>query len=188
MDALAALRSKETDSVILCKRIARLLKGRSMEEMLEVIEGIPMVPDVKAVIATLKKKGYLVGIVSNSYQLVCNYVKQEIGADFVLANRLEFLEGRATGEVSMPSYFFPPPGNNCGHGLCKTHALRYACEKYHVKPENCMAVGDSADDACMVRHAGKGFAFLSEDPVLNESADFRIAEPSFSKLLEVAML
>jgi glucosyl-3-phosphoglycerate synthase len=114
MDTLADLRSKETDSVILCKRIARLLRGRSMEEMLEVIKGIPIIPDVTQVVAALKEKGYRVGIVSNSYQLVCNYVKQEIGADFVLANRLEFLEGRATGEVSMPSYFFPPPGNKYG--------------------------------------------------------------------------
>jgi HAD superfamily phosphoserine phosphatase-like hydrolase len=183
-DKLSELRAKEIDPVILCKRIGQLLKGRTMEELLEVIAGIPMVPDVRSVVTSLKQKGYMVGIISNSYQLVCNYVKQEIGADFILANRLEFAEGKATGEVGMPSYFFPPPESICAHGLCKTHALQYACEKYHVKLENCMAVGDSADDACMIRHAGKGYAFVTEDPVLLHSADFRITEASFAMLLE----
>lgn len=186
-DKLMELRAKEKDPVILTKRIGLLLKGRTMEDMLEVISSIPMVHDVKHVVSELKKKEYTVGIISNSYQLVCNYVKQEIGADFVLANRLEFVEGKATGEVNMPSYFFPPPESICSHGLCKTHALQYACEKYHVKLDNCMAAGDSIDDACMVRHAGKGFAFVTEDPDLIDAAEFRIVEPGFAKLLEVAM-
>ena len=183
-EQLADLRKKENDPVILCKRIGRLMKGRTMEEMLQVISRIPLVDDIKEVVTELKKRNYTVGIISNSYQLVCGYVKQEIGADFVLANRLEFFEGKATGEVNMPSYFFPPPESICNHGLCKTHALQFACEKYHVKMENCMAAGDSADDACMVRHAGRGFAFCTTDDVLKSSADQVINETSFRALLD----
>jgi glucosyl-3-phosphoglycerate synthase len=182
-EQLAELRIKENDPVILCKRIGRLMKGRSMEEMLQVISSIPLVDDIKEVVAELKKRNFIVGIISNSYQLVCTYVMQEIGADFVLANRLEFFEGKATGEVNMPSYFFTPPESTCNHGFCKTHALQFACEKYHVKMENCMAVGDSADDACMIRHAGKGFAFCSTDKILLSSADQIINEYSFKELL-----
>jgi phosphoserine phosphatase SerB len=182
-DRLQTLREKESDPVILTKRIGLLLKGRSIEEMLEAISSIPMVDDVKTVISTLKAGGYRIGIISNSYQVVCNYVKQEIGADFVLANRLEFFEGKATGEVSMPSYFFPSPDAICSHALCKTHALQHACEKYRVRMDNCIAVGDSADDACMVAHAGKGFAFCSGDETLLHAADIRITEPSFTLML-----
>jgi phosphoserine phosphatase SerB len=180
---LAELRQKESDPVILTKRIGLLLKGRSMEEMLEVISAIPIVPDLKSVVTELKKRGYRIGIISNSYRLICNYVKQEIGADFALANRLEFLEGKATGEVGMPSYFFPAPDALCKHGLCKTHALQYACEKHHVRMANCIAVGDSADDACMIAYAGRGYAFCSTDPVLLQNADDVITEPSFVSLL-----
>jgi HAD superfamily phosphoserine phosphatase-like hydrolase len=183
-DKLGALREKESDPVILTKRIGLLLKGRTMEEMLETISSIPMVEDIKAVVKQLKTEGYRIGIISNSYQVVCNYVRQEIGADFVLANRLEFFEGKCTGEVSMPSYFFPSPEATCRHPLCKTHALQYACEKYRVRLENSIAVGDSADDACMVAHAGKGFAFCSKDETLLHAADIRITEPSFSAMLD----
>lgn len=182
-DELSRLRASEKDPVILTKRIGLLLKGRTMEEMLEVISGIPMINDVITVVQALKAAGYRIGIISNSYHIVCTYVKQQIGADFVLANRLEFFEGRATGEVNMPSYFFPSPDSACTHTLCKTHALRYACENYHVRMENCLAVGDSADDACMIAHAGRGFAFCTEDPLILEAADVRIKTPSFAAML-----
>ena len=183
-DKLEELRKKEKDPVILTKRIGLLLKGRTMEEMLQVVSKIPLVEDVREVVSQLKAKGYMVGIISNSYQLVCGYVKHEIGADFVLANRLEFFEGKATGEVTMPSYFFAPPESVCGHSYCKTNAFQYACEKYHVKMENCMAAGDSADDKCMIEHAGRGFAFCSVDEDLINAANTVITEPSFASLLE----
>jgi phosphoserine phosphatase/GTP:adenosylcobinamide-phosphate guanylyltransferase len=180
---LQALRDKESDPVILTKRIGLLLKGRSIEEMLEAIGSIPMVDDIKSVVASLKATGYKIGLISNSYQVVCSYVRQEIGADFVLANRLEFFEGKATGEVSMPSYFFPSPDAICSHALCKTHALQYACNTYCVRMDNCLAVGDSADDACMIAHAGKGFAFCSSDEALLRAADIQIKERSFAAML-----
>ena len=83
----------------------------------------------------------------------------------------------------MPSYFFPPPESRCAHALCKTHALQYACDKYFARIENCLAVGDSGDDACMVGHAGKGFAFCSEDPKLRDAAKVQITARSFADML-----
>ncbi len=86
----------------------------------------------------------------------------EIDADFSYANQLEFFEGKATGEVNLPFYFFGSPDSICGHSYCKTNALQCACEKYSVQLKNCMAVGDSRDDRCMVGHAGKGVAFCTK--------------------------
>lgn len=185
-DDLALLRAREKDPVILTKRIGLLLKGRSFEEMVDTVRAIPMVEDIREVAAALRRQGYLVGIISNSYQVVCEYVRKQIGADFVLANRLEFFEGRATGEVNIPSYFFAPPDSICRHGLCKTHALQYACDKYHVSLDNCMAAGDSADDTCMVSKAGKGFAFCTADEGLRQAAWATIEAPSFKALLQAA--
>ena len=185
-EALAQLRQQEKDPVILTKRIGLLLKGRTFEDMLDTIRAIPMVDDIREVVTALRGQGYLVGIISNSYHVVCDYVRKQIGADFVLANRLEFFEGKATGEVNIPSYFFAAPDSTCHHGLCKTHALQYACNKYHVSLENCMAAGDSADDTCMVSKAGRGFAFCTTDEGLRQAAWATIDEPSFQALLQAA--
>jgi len=157
---LADLRAEETDSIILTKRIGLLLKGRTIDDLLNVAHKIPMIDDIKETIAALKTKGYITGIISNSYTLITNYLIKNIGADFSYSNQLEFFEGKCTGEVNVPSYFFASPESICGHAYCKTNAMQYAAEKYNVKFTNCIAIGDSKDDRCMVGHAGKGFAFL----------------------------
>lgn len=181
-DALAQLRAAEKDPIILTKRIGLLLKGRSMDELLAVAESIPLIPDIHEVVTAFKKNGFVVGIISNSYMLVTNYVKHSIHADFCMANKLEYFEGVATGEVILPSYFFAPPNPSCGHAYCKTHALSAAAEKYNVRLENCISVGDSMDDLCMIRSSGKGYAFRPTDRLADEVSD-TIMERSFRSLM-----
>jgi hydroxymethylpyrimidine pyrophosphatase-like HAD family hydrolase len=61
--------------------------------------------------------------------------------------------------------------------------MQYACEKYNVYFKNCIAIGDSKDDRCMVGHAGKGFAFCTTDELLKKMANKQINEQSFQSLL-----
>ncbi|HVZ57055.1 MAG TPA: HAD-IB family phosphatase [Chitinophagaceae bacterium] len=184
--ALEDLREAESDPIILTKRIGLLLKGRTMDDLLEVAGSLEMVPDIREVVQSLKEKGYVVGIISSSYTLVTNYVRQQIGADFSLAHQLEFFEGRATGEVNLPYYFFGSPDSDCGHAFCKTNALQHACRQHHVLMKNCIAIGDSRDDRCMVGHAGKGIAFCTADALLGKVATRTIREKSFASILELA--
>lgn len=186
LDKLNELRSVEKDPIILTKRIGLLLKGRTIDDLLQVVSQIEIVPDIYSVIRELKQKNYLVGIISNSYALITNYVRQQIGADFSFANKLELYEGKATGEVNLPSYFFASSESICGHAYCKTNALQYACEKYNVLLKNCIVIGDNADDRCMVSNAGKGVAFRTKDRVLESVASLNILEDSFQSVLEIA--
>ena len=184
---LEDLRAKEKDPIILTKRIGLMLKGKTIDDLLNVVDDMEIIDDIKKVIKELKRKKYFVGIISNSYSLITNYIKQKIGADFSLANTLEFLEGKTTGEVNLPYYFFGSPESICGHSFCKTNALQYACEKYNVLFKNCIVVGDSIDDRCMVGHAGKGVAFCTNDQLLEKVATKSIREKSFESLLAMAV-
>jgi phosphoserine phosphatase SerB len=183
---LEDLRAREKDAIILTKRIGAFLKGRTMDELLHVASQIEMVSDIKEVIKELKNRGYIIGIISNSYTLITNFVRQKIGADFSYANQLEFFEGKVTGEINLPSYFFGSPESVCGHSYCKTNALQYACEKYNVPLKSCIVVGDSRDDRCMVGHAGIGVAFCTKDELLETIAFKNIRENSFQSLLALA--
>ena len=183
---LEDLRAKEKDPIILTKRIGLMLKGKTIDDLLNVVDDMEIIEDVKKVIKELKRKKYFVGIISNSYSLITNYIKQKIGADFSLANTLEFLEGTTTGEVNLPYYFFGSPESICGHSFCKTNALQHACEKYNVLFKNCIVVGDSIDDRCMIGHAGKGVAFCTNDELLEKMATRSIKEKSFESLLAMA--
>ena len=184
--ALEDLRAKEKDPVILTKRIGLMLKGKTIDDLLNIADKMKIIDDVKKVITSLKEKKYHIGIISSSYSLITNYIKQRIGADFSLGYTLEFLEGKTTGEVNIPYYFFGSPESACGHSFCKTNALQYACEKYNVLMKNCIVVGDSEDDRCMVAHAGKGVAFCTNDELLEKVASTSIREASFQALLSVA--
>lgn len=184
--ALEDLRAKEKDPIILTKRIGLMLKGKNIDDLLNVVDEIQIIEDTKKVIKEFKSKKYIAGIISNSYSLITNYVKQKIGADFSLAYNLEFLEGKTTGEVNLPYYFFGSPESICGHSFCKTNALQHVCERYNVLLKNCIVVGDSMDDRCMVGHAGKGVAFCTEDELLEKVAVKSIKEKTFEPLLSVA--
>ncbi len=183
---LEDLRFSEKDPIILTKRIGILLKNKTMDDLLNVAAGMAIVEDIRQVISEFKLKKYITGIISNSYTLVTNYVKQNIGADFSLAQQLEFSGGKVTGEVNLPSYFFGSPESICGHSFCKTNALQYACEKYSVLLKNCIVVGDGPEDRCMVGHAGKGVAFCSNDELLKKMAYRSIKEKKFESILEMA--
>lgn len=182
-EELARLRNIEKDSAVLTKRIAKLLSGLSLGELLQVAASMPLVDDAIEVVEELKRQGNVVGIISDSYHFVVDYVKNKLGADFAIGNQLDFFEGKATGEVTIPSFFYYHLESKCKHALCKTNALMHAAHKYDILIENCIAVGDSANDLCMVKQVGMGIAFCTKNNQLRNAADKIIDKRSFRDLL-----
>lgn len=184
--ALMDIRSSETNEIILSKRITTLLKGKSLTELIEVVDSIPIVQGTKEIIAKLKKRGYIVGIISNSYDCITNHVKNKLGIDFSLSNELEFSKNICTGEMRLPSFFVSNEKSLCKHAICKTNAMLKLLDQFNIQRENTIAIGDSMNDLCMIKESGLGIAFCSKDELLNHHADLVIKEPSFSKLLTLA--
>ena len=75
---LEDLRFSERDPIILTKRIGLFLKGKTMDDLLDVAGSLAMVDDIREVVKSLKEKDYIIGIISNSYTLITNYVRQNI--------------------------------------------------------------------------------------------------------------
>lgn len=186
-DKLATLRKEEKDPVAMTKKTALLLKGIPVSALLNIAAGIHIVEDTADVVKELKNRGYGIGIISDSYQVIANYVKSRIEADFVMANQLEIQQEKVTGEVTVPSYFYRAGESKCSHGVCKTNALLAACIEHGVRMEDCIAVGDSENDRCMIEHAGIGVAFCTKDDLLKIMADKHITEPSFNDILSYAL-
>jgi len=183
---LMDIRSSETDVVILTKRIATLLKGKTINEIIAVVDSIPIVYGTKEIVSELKNRGYIVGIISDSYDCITNHIRIKLGMDFSLSNELEFSKSICTGEVKIPSFLFSNSRSYCKHSICKTNALLNVLGKYNIKRENCIAIGDSINDLCMIKAAGLGIAFCSKDELVNHHADVVISNPTFSELLNLA--
>lgn len=168
------------------KSIARLLRNRSFEEILTVVDKIKIIDDAANVIRELKKKGYICGIISDSYDVVTNHLKNKLKMDFSIANELEFSKSIATGEVKVPSAFMKNKHSKCNHDFCKSNVLFQLAEKYGIDIKNIIAIGDSENDICLIKESGIGIAFRSQNNYLNMIADRIITEKSFLQILDVA--
>jgi HAD superfamily phosphoserine phosphatase-like hydrolase len=164
-----------------------LLKDKPMNELIRIADQIPIVPHTQKIITELKNRGYITGIISDSYDIITNHIRIKLGMDFSLSNELEFSQGICTGEVKIPSFLFNHPQSICKHTLCKTNALLSVLNQYNIKRSNAIAIGDNLYDLCMIRNAGMGVAFCSTSELVNQSADMMITEPSFSGLLNIAL-
>ncbi len=187
-DELERLRQVEKDPAVLTKRIARLLSGLTMGELLQTASSIPLIEDAAEVIARLREQGNVVGIISDSYQFVTEYIKNKLDADFSMSNSLEFFEGKATGEVTIPSWFYYHLESKCDHALCKTNALLHIAGRYGIALDNCITVGDGLNDLCMIEKAGMGVAFCTKNKAVQAAADIIIDQPSFTALLNNSLL
>jgi glucosyl-3-phosphoglycerate synthase len=184
--ALNLLRQIDNDPVSLTLRIAGFLKGKTKKELLDIVAAIPLVDDIVEVSEELKRRSYIIGIISDSYQLITQHVANRIGADFWLGNELLYEQDKLTGEVLIPSWFHYSEESTCRHQACKTNALRYICRKYNMELKDCIVVGDSENDICMVQHAGIGVAFCSTSEWLKSVAEKHIEKKKFAELLAYA--
>lgn len=184
--ALSLLRQIDKNPISLTVRVASFLRGKSKTELLSIAESIPVVDDAISVIGELKSRGYTIGIISDSYQFVTNFIAEKIGADFSYANELQFEGEECTGEVLIPSLFHFSENSLCRHQICKTNAILQACNKYEIPLKQCTVIGDSLNDLCLIKNAGIGVAF-GDDIALKEVAAKHIHNGRFSELLNYAV-
>jgi phosphoserine phosphatase SerB len=184
--ALELLRQIDKNPISLTVRIAGFLRGKSKKELLELASTIPVVEDSAEVINALKERGYKIGIISDSYNIITQQVENRLGVDFSFANELQFENDECTGEVLIPSLFHFSENSPCRHQICKTNAILHACKKFNIDIKDCTVIGDSANDLCMIRHAGLGIAY-GEDIDLRNAAAKYISNGRFSELLKYAV-
>jgi HAD superfamily phosphoserine phosphatase-like hydrolase len=186
-DQLIKIVTENNNHYTRTKAIAKLMKNRSFGEILEVVDSIKIIDDAAETFRELKKKGYIIGIISDSYDVVTNHLKNKLKMDFSVANELEFSKSIATGEVKVPSAFLRNDASRCNHDFCKSNVLFQLADKYNIDIKNIIAVGDSENDICLVRESGVGIAFNSQNNYLNLVADKIITEKSFLPILDIAL-
>lgn len=167
------------------KKIARLLKGRTIGDLLEVAESMEVTCNLEKLIGTLKEQGYITGIISDSYDCITNHLKNKYGFDFTIANELEFSKSIVTGEVKIPSVFLSGDDCLCSHDYCKLNALIAVCKRYQVELSNTIVIGDGENDICCIKKAGIGISFCSTYEFIDSAADYVIKNPDFELLIPI---
>lgn len=166
----------QSNPYIRTKQIAKLLKGKTVNDLIKVADEIPISNNIEKLLYHLRERGYKIGIISDSYDYITNYFVNKLRLDFSLANELEFSQSIVTGEVKIPSFFLINNNSICKHEICKTNALISICSNLNIDLSNTLAIGDAENDICMVNKSGIGISYCSSSQTLDSVADFVIKE------------
>lgn len=182
---LTDILGQQKSNYIKTQKIARLLEGRTFAELIHVVESIPLIGDAVQVIRELQVRGYICGIISDSYHSIANHVKNLLGLDFTLGNELEFQKSVSTGEVKIPSQLLKDKFSQCEHDHCKSNMFQYILHRFGISLADSVAVGDGENDICMVKMAGTGISFNSTTPLVDGMADYVFRDTSLKPILAV---
>jgi HAD superfamily phosphoserine phosphatase-like hydrolase len=165
------------------KAIAALFSGLTTRDLESAIASIPFTKNCQRTIVALKDRGYKVGIISDSYTLAAGSVAERLNLDFVMANKLQILDGKITGRIDMP-LGWDEIGCHCKISVCKRFHLEKSAHQFGIPIKNTIAVGDTKSDICMIQRAGVGIAFMPKDDQIKKASDKIINIPDLLKVLE----
>jgi phosphoserine phosphatase len=148
------------------------LKGLPETVLQRVIEEIPLTDGAERLVGTLRKLGYKTAILSGGFTFFGRVLQQRLGIDHLHANTLEIRDGVVTGEVVEPIV----------DGAGKAAHLSNIAAREGLSLEQCIAVGDGANDLPMLRLAGLGIAFRAK-PVVRSSARQSISSMGLDGIL-----
>ena len=162
----------EIDFETSIKDRVELLEGTSIEEIEKVADELPLMPGAMDTIARLNDENVDVAIISGSFDVVAEKVKDKLGIETVYTNSFTVEDGKLTGEVTGPLV-----------SGSKLDVLKDHVEDANISLEEVVAVGDGANDISMIESAGCGIAFNAKDSV-KEIADIVVEEKDLTKVLD----
>ena len=136
-------------------RRMKLLKGLSESVLHDVAVNLPITKGARRLISTLKSYGFKTAILSGGFTYFGNYLKEELGIDYVYANQLEIKDGVLTG-----GYL-----GDIVDGDKKAEYLKLIAKKEGLNISQTIAIGDGANDLPMLNLAGLGIAFHAKPKV-----------------------
>lgn len=148
-----------------------LLKGQPASLLDKAAERIKLMPGAAALVATLKQNGVHCALVSGGFDYYTQPIAQQLGFDEQQANHL-ILENDAIAGIREPIL-----GREA-----KLEALQRVAREKGIGVDDCIAVGDGANDLAMLGAAGLGIAFHAK-PKVQEAARFNIRHGDLTALL-----
>lgn len=168
-----AMRGEMDFEEALRERLA-LLAGLPADIFSQVLSRIHLTDGAKALVDELHARGYKVGLVSGGFHENVDPLAEQLGIDYVKANRLEVkdgkLTGRSTGDIVTKD--------------TKVAKLKEWATLNGLDLTQTIAVGDGANDLPMIQLAGIGIAFNAK-PIVREQAPYQINVPDLYQVVDL---
>ena len=181
----AAMRGEITDFKDSLRRRVALLRGVTVADMEQVdVERLRINPGAAELINACKAAGMKVLLVSGGFTFFSERVRDRLGIDFMRANILEIESGPNCGQLT--GRLVDQVWGDICDGPEKRRTLLELASLLGIEPEQCIAVGDGANDLLMMGVAGLSVAYHAK-PTVREQAMVAINEGGLDRLLEVLL-
>ncbi len=179
----AAMRGEIADYKDSLRQRVALLQGVSMAHLEEVYaQRLQLNPGAADLVAACQKAGLKTLLVSGGFTFFTDRIKERLKLDFARSNVLEVERGphcgQLTGRMVQQSW-----GDICD-GAEKRRTLLEVSTLLGLQPEQCIAMGDGANDLPMMHAAGLSVAYHAK-PRVREQAMVSIETGGLDRLLEV---
>lgn len=144
----------------------RLLAGTDAGAIDRVTDKMELTPGARTFVATLKRLGMKVGVVSGGFSVFTDELCRVLDLDHAVANVLEVQDGVITGGLAGPLV----------DRERKAEVLREWAAAEGVSLEQTVAIGDGANDLDLLATAGLGIAFNAKQ-VVKDVADTSLDVP-----------
>ena len=155
------------------KKRVGLLKGVATDDIRTLANEMPLMKGAEETVSTLKENGFDVAIISGSFDIIADTIKGKLDVDNIFTNSLVEEDGILTGEVTGPLV-----------SGSKLDVLSELIEEKGYSLDECVAVGDGANDISMIESAKYGIAFNAK-PALKENADLIVETRDLTDVLNV---
>ena len=169
------------DSATRSEHIAELFRFVHKSQFEQVARQIPLRNGVIEAINDLRRRGYKVGVVSDSYFVAAEVVRRRIFADFALAHIVLFENDVCQGTLSINPAFYHDHGCK-EHPLCKSNVLRHIIDQNpQLAHGETIAVGDNLNDLHLLQQVSQGYIIEPKHPDLRQNGLVEIH--SFDELI-----
>jgi phosphoserine phosphatase len=152
---------------------ASLWKGRSLNQVMDIVRATELVPGAKEAIESLKSRGISVAILSGGVDLLADDVAHRVGIDYVLTNKLRHTNGVLTGEVDV----FVEWGQKVRH-------IKEVADHFGVSLKETAFVGDGLNDISVFRRVGLSIAFRPEREEVAKAAQAVVRDDDLRGILK----
>lgn len=148
-------------------------KGIRKVDLLRNIRKLRLMKGCLETLNTLRKNGFIVTVVSGSIDIVLDTLLPDFYFDDILINRIYFKKN------GLISHGRPTPYDMQN----KSAGLKYLLNKYQIKKEECVFIGDNFNDLSIAREAGLSISFNSKSEELDKISDIKIIEKDLRLIL-----
>jgi phosphoserine phosphatase SerB len=138
----------------------------------QVLDALPLMPGLEALVAFLQQHQWQVVIASGGFTYFTEALKQRLSLTATFANQLEIIDGKLTGEVL----------GAVVDAQTKADVVQQMATLYQIPNSQTVAIGDGANDLPMLAVAGLGVAFHAK-PKVQAQAKAAIRQGSLLQLL-----